>query len=192
MALSLQAPLVSPPGTATRYVNVNYLLLGLLLQQVHGRNFDQLVEGLVAGHGLSASRVEPPDRLGWPGFASGGIVGTAADMVRWGDALLSRGRVLGPAEWDAMTTIGPTNEGLGVWGMCPCLPPTVAPAVPATSPELAFARFTAIGHSTAAGRPLPVPRVGAHTLAVRLEPEVGDPVGRAVAVHQALLGALRS
>jgi CubicO group peptidase (beta-lactamase class C family) len=176
---SLRAPLLSVPGTVTKYVNANYLLLGLLLQQIHQRPFADLVTGITSPLGISASRVEPSDRLGWPGFSSGGIVGTVADMAVWGDALFSRGRVLGPSALDWMTTTGDFHGGLGVWGVCPC-----------SGTDPALTRYVAIGHSTAAGAMYRFPASGI-TLTMKAEPEGGDTVARAVALHGVLLTALR-
>ncbi len=175
--LSLRAPLVARPGTVTRYVNSNYLLLGLLLQQVHRRPYAELVAELFGPLGLASSRVEPSDRTGWPGFASGGIVGTVADMAAWGDALFTTGLVLTPKQAAAMTATGDFHGGLGVWGVCPC---TGDPGIE---------RFTAIGHSTAAGAMYRFPATGI-TVAMVAEPSGGDTVARAVSLHAALSAAM--
>jgi CubicO group peptidase (beta-lactamase class C family) len=175
--LSISAPLVAEPGTVTRYVNSNYHLLGLLLQQVHRRPYADLVAGMLAPLGISGAAVEPPDRLGWPGFASGGLVATASDMATWGESLFTPGRVMSVPMLTTMTTTGELESGLGMWGMCPC------------TPASGIDRFSAIGHFTAAGGMFRFPATGV-TLVMRTEPATGDSIGRAISLHRVLVAAL--
>lgn len=176
--LSLRAPLVSAPGTATRYVNSNYLLLGLLLQQVYGRGYADLVRSLVAPLGLTHTRVDPPDRPGWAGFSSGGIMSTTSDMAHWGDALFDPGRVVSAESLTLMATTGDLGGGLGLWGVCPC-----SDNLPGVD------RFTAIGHFTAAGGMFRFPQSGL-TLVMKAEPAGGDTIARAVSLSKLLLAEL--
>lgn len=178
--LSLAAAPVAPPDTTTRYVNSNYLLLGLLLQQTYHRSFADLVADLTAPIGLPHTLVEPPDRMGWPGFASGGIMSTAGDMALWGEALFTPGRVVSPASLTQMATTGDLEGGLGLWGICPC-----------TDGARGVERFTAIGHFTAAGGMFRFPRSGL-TLVMKAEPAAGDTIGRAVTLAQAVMAELNA
>ncbi len=178
VALSLRAPLVSVPGTTTRYVNSNYLLLGLLLQQIHHRTYADLVADLTNPLGLVDTKVEPPDRPGWAGFASGGMMSTAADMARWGEQLFTPGRVMSPASFALMSTTGDLGGGLGLWSVCPC-----------DGASSGINQFSAIGHFTAAGGMFHFPRTGI-TLVMNAEPATGDTVARAVSLHQALAAEL--
>lgn len=137
--LTLRSGLATAPGTATVYTNSNYLYLGLLLEQVQGRSYSDLVTGLVGPLGLMATHVDPPNRLGWAGFSSGGVMSTVSDISLWGDALFTPGRVLTDASLREMSSFGSGRTGLGVWGYCPSSAPGGAQ------------RFSAIGHHTAAG-----------------------------------------
>ena len=176
--LSLRALPVSVPGTTTKYVNSNYLLLGLLLQQVEHRSYPELVADLAGSLGLSHTHVDPPDRPGWAGFSSGGIMSSVGDIALWGDALFTPGRVVSPESLASMATTGDLEGGLGLWGICPCV-----------EGAQGIDRFTAIGHHTVAGGMFHFPQSGM-TLVMRAEPDGGDAKGRAVALAQALLRGL--
>jgi CubicO group peptidase (beta-lactamase class C family) len=137
--LTLRAGLASSPGTVTAYANSNYLYLGLLLEQVEGRPYGDLVAGLVGSLGLVNTRVEPADRPGWPAFSSGGVVSTTADIAAWGEALLTPGSVVSTASLAEMKSFDGDRAGLGLWGYCPC--PIANGAK----------NFRAVGHHTATG-----------------------------------------
>ena len=178
--LSLRAPLVTKPGTATRYVNSNYLLLGLLLQQVRHRSYADLVSDLTRPLGLVDTKVEPPDRPGWAGFSSGGIMSTAGELAVWGEALFTPGRVVSAQSLTSMSTTGDLQGGLGLWGVCPC-----------SDASSGLRRFSAIGHFTAAGGMFHFPGTGI-TLVMKAEPATGDTVARAVSLHEALVAEFAS
>lgn len=102
--------LYAPPGAAYDYSNAGYILLGRVIERVTGQRLEQAyAEMLFKPAGMSASylfgpqpkpdaargyyRVKPGDawlvcpelNSGWD--ATGGIVSTASDMVRWNGAL---------------------------------------------------------------------------------------------------------
>ena len=137
--LTLRAGLATAPGTTTVYTNSNYLYLGLLLEQVEGRSYADLVTGLVSPLGLTATHVDPPNRLGWAGFSSGGVMSTVSDISVWGDALFTPGRVLTDASLREMSLFGDGRTGLGVWGYG------------GSSTPGGNQKFSAIGHHTASG-----------------------------------------
>ena len=137
--LTLRAGLATAPGTTTVYTNSNYLYLGLLLEQVEGRSYPDLVTGLVGPLGLTATHVDPPNRLGWAGFSSGGVMSTVSDIALWGDALFTPGRVLTDASLREMALFGDGRTGLGVWGYG------------GSSTPGGIQKFSAIGHHTASG-----------------------------------------
>ena len=137
--LTLRAGLATAPGTATVYTNSNYLYLGLLLEQVEGRSYPDLVTSLVGPLGLMATRVDPPNRPGWAGFSSGGVMSTVSDISLWGEALFTPGRVLTDASLREMSSFGDGRTGLGVWGYG------------ASSTPGDRQKFRAIGHHTATG-----------------------------------------
>ena len=84
VSLALHSPLLSPPGRQASYSNTNFHWLGLLLEQVTGRPYGELVAGLTAELGLTHTRLDPTGRPGWIGYSSGGIRSTLGDMARCG------------------------------------------------------------------------------------------------------------
>ncbi len=168
--LSLRAPLRAPVDSATSYTNSNYLYLGLLLEQTTGRPYGDLVGELVASIGMASTRLEPPDRAGWPGFSSGGVMSTTADLAMWGEALTTPGRVLRESSLREMERFDENNAGLGLWTYCPC-------------PRSGEA--TTFGHHTATGGLFIAPSRGL-VIAMRADVEVGDTAGRARALIEAI------
>jgi CubicO group peptidase (beta-lactamase class C family) len=128
VTISLQSPLVAPPGTQAHYSNTNFHWLGLLLESVTGRTYGELVAALAAEFGLNDTRVDPASRPGWVGYASGGISSTVEDMTRWGAALFTPGAVLPAAQLSLLTTIGHLGVSHGLWPVCPCGPAGNDPA----------------------------------------------------------------
>ncbi len=115
--------LLGPPGTVYRYSNLNYCLLGLLVEQATGRSYEQVVnEELLSPLGISDMRVAGTydTRLGdvvHPTTqgrrfmealgAAGNWIGTATDLVRVVDSLdpAKPGRHTLPAEVLAQMTL---------------------------------------------------------------------------------------
>ncbi len=180
VALSLKTPLGSAPGTQMTYGNSNYLYLGLLIEQIEGRPYAQLIRELTTSVGLNDTKLDETSRPGWIGFSSGGIVATAADLATWGQALFTPGRVLSDRALALMTTIGDVNLGLGVWPACPC----------STDPQ-GVKHSTAIGHHTADGGMFFFPTNGM-TVVAMFEPIGHDTDGRIVSLAAALNNALNS
>ncbi len=168
--LSLRAPLRAPVDSVTTYTNSNYLYLGLLLEQVTGRPYGELVGELAASLGMPSTRLEPPDRPGWPAFSSGGIMSTTADLALWGEALTTPGRVLRDSSLREMERFDENRAGLGLWTYCPC-----------PSPD----GTQILGHHTATGGLFIVPGRGL-VIAMRADVEVGDTAGRARALVEAI------
>ncbi len=168
--LSLRAPLRAPGDSVTAYTNSNYLYLGLLLEQVTGRPYGDLVSELAASIGMPSTRLEPPDRPGWPAFSSGGIMSTTADLALWGEALTTPGRVLRDSSLREMERFDESRAGLGMWTYCPC-----------PSPD----GKQILGHHTATGGLFIVPGRGL-VIAMRADVEVGDTAGRARALIEAI------
>ena len=128
------------PGTAWQYDNLNYDLLGTVLQTVTGAAYPVLLRDRIAGPlSLSSTGCGPSRfaenvargyawRAGWseqpapvasaPGCAAAGLVSNAADLLRWLEALRTGG-VVSTASMTAMTTSGklangiPTHYGFG-------------------------------------------------------------------------------
>jgi CubicO group peptidase (beta-lactamase class C family) len=127
-AVNLAVPASDPQSRTTRYSATNYLLVGLLLEQVTGQSLEQLVQTRIAGpFGLRSTRLVDNTRAGFVGFASGGVVSTLPDLATWFDALLRRRSVLSDRMLRAMLYGGhryQRSAGLGMWRACPCRRPT--------------------------------------------------------------------
>ena len=169
----------------TRYVNTNYLYLGLLVQQVEHRPYADLVASLATSVGLTQTRVDPPGRPGWAGFSSGGIMATTADMAAWGEALFTPGRVLSNESLAMMASTGELGGGMGLWGVCPC-----TDIVANAGALAAIGRHQLIGHHTAVGGLFRFPRIGM-TLVMKAERDGGDTRTRAASLAAVLEEALR-
>lgn len=137
--------LVSEPGTAWRYANANYVLLGALIEEVTGRPYaDHLDERLFEPLGMTrtTARLDEARQLGLrdghryvlgvpvahlthrEGLVPAGlVVSTAHDLGRYLEALLEGGqldgeRVLSEASVNAMFAPA-TAAGLGPWAKQP-------------------------------------------------------------------------
>lgn len=138
-----------PPGTAWRYSNTDYLLLGLIIQAATRQPLDrELRDRIFAPLGmrhttLPLTQVVPPNPyahgylLGQPGgpldvtrvspswaWAAGAVVSTAPDLARFYTALLT-GRLLPPPLLHQMLTTVPAEPGirygLGIFSLqTPC------------------------------------------------------------------------
>jgi serine beta-lactamase-like protein LACTB len=118
--------LIFPPGTAFRYSNSGYYLLGLVIERVTGEAYDTYLQRQFwAPLGMQdteycGSRAHKPLPEGWARdwrggavraapwdpsvlFAAGSLCSTAGDLARWTVAL-GEGRVLAPASYREMTT----------------------------------------------------------------------------------------
>lgn len=167
--LSLRQPLLHHAGAAVHYANSNFIYLGLLLEQVTGRPYGDLVADLASQHGLAATTMGE-SRPGWVGFASGGVVSTMSDLSRWGTALFTPDAVLPAAVLSEATRLTSTNIGLGLWPLCPCW-----------LDGAGNKRASAMGHEVGYGGLFHYPRQ--MTVMIRL-----DPPGPALTPHLEQLG----
>lgn len=127
-------PLDFEPGTAQAYSNSAYLLLGLVIQRVTGKSWEEYLEQeLFPLAGMRDSRAsrdrEIVSRLTTPYqrdedgglrraeyhafewiHGNGGIFSTVGDMIAWMQALHG-GRILGPAAYREMLTPGTLADG---------------------------------------------------------------------------------
>jgi CubicO group peptidase (beta-lactamase class C family) len=130
--------LVFSPDSKSVYSSVNYLVLGLLLEQVTGRSYDSLLDDLVSASGVGPIGHTGPEP-GEPNFAAAGMTPTATQLTHWAVALL-RDDVPGLSSEarDAMAHIDPDSAlGAGLWGYCPC------------TSDAGHTQFAALGHSGA-------------------------------------------
>ena len=139
LRMAAAARLDAPPGTAYAYSNAGYMLLGALVEKVHGKSYGAALRdevaaplglktlarcadpkpGEAAGYQYSGGKVgRPPGMHHSQLLGAGGICTTAADLVRWRHAL-HRGGVLSANSYAAMTTPrGPAvsaNYGFGLY-----------------------------------------------------------------------------
>ncbi|HEX6042190.1 serine hydrolase domain-containing protein [Longimicrobium sp.] len=133
-------PLEFAPGTAWKYSNIGYTLLGRLIERVTGERYaDALEWRILRPLGLNETRycdVAPLIRHRAAGYqqrdtgvvnaeytsmtapyAAGGLCSTVGDLAAWNRALAG-GRVVGAASWRRMTTpdsaARASNYGYGV------------------------------------------------------------------------------
>ena len=92
------------------YSRTNFHWLGLLLEQVTGTSYGDLVAGLAREFGLQHTSLDPAARPGWVGYASGGVASTVSDLARWGSLLFTPGRVVAADQLALLTTIGGGDE----------------------------------------------------------------------------------
>lgn len=129
-------PVSDPSDSTADYAATNYFVVGLLIEQVTGDPLANVLdERLFEPLGLEDTELVDNTRDGFVGYASGGVVSTLDDLVRWYDALLRRQVVLSPGMTEQMVwggrAFGP-NGGLGAWRRCPCADPTDADPAPYT------------------------------------------------------------
>ena len=178
VTLSLRTPQFETTGTTVSYANSNYLYLGLLVEQIEAKPYVDLLRELTTTVGLNNTRLNDAPKPGWIGFSSGGIVATAEDLAKWGQALFTPGEVLTARGVDMLTTLGDSNLGLGTWPACPC-----------STDAQGVKRYTAIGHQTADGGMFYFPATGI-TVVAMFEPIGHDTHARIVSLTAALSAAL--
>ncbi|MGH6691747.1 MAG: serine hydrolase domain-containing protein, partial [Gammaproteobacteria bacterium] len=114
-------PSIFEPGSAWRYSNTNFVVLGMLVEAVTGQAFeDELARRLLEPMALDgAGMLLTPDAPwlfseSWASafWTAGGMYATAEDLVRWGDALYG-GWVLRPSSLRTMLAFEDVPYGLG-------------------------------------------------------------------------------
>ena len=128
LALVGSPPPAFPPGSRWRYSNTGYYLLGMIVEQLSGRDYWlYLRDAVVLPHMRSVVGVPlteralgyrgdkeglvPAERESWMNpFAGGGLAATASDLVGWDDQLRAGG-LLHKSNVSLMTT--PTKLGFG-------------------------------------------------------------------------------
>jgi len=133
VALFEAEPFLFEPGRGQIYNNSAYFLLGLVIEEVSGRPYEEFLsteifeplgmkgsyycserairEGKAHGYDASPEGLVVKAYLDhtWP-YAAGSLCSTAGDLVRWNQALHG-GRVLSPASYSSMTTPVPLLDG---------------------------------------------------------------------------------
>lgn len=104
-----------------RYSSTNYLVLGLLLEKVTGREFGEMLRTeLLEPLGLNATS-QLPSEPGEPRFSTGGMVSDLGDVVRAGAALLRDHIGISEGAYQTMSALDPgVGISAGTMGYCPC------------------------------------------------------------------------
>jgi D-alanyl-D-alanine carboxypeptidase len=129
-----QQPLLYRPGTAHTYSNLNYVVLGLIVEKVTGHRLNQVVLDRIlrplrlgdTSYGTAALRPHSHPTPAWlgvpeestgPGSGNTGIVSTTDDLARFFRGLLG-GELLRPdqlAEMKQTVDAGSVRAGLGLF-----------------------------------------------------------------------------
>lgn len=136
LAIFRDKPLEFGPGARFEYSNSNYVVLGLVIEQVSGQRYetllrDRILEPLrMENTGLDTDELVLPRRAEGYGqgknslvaarsmsmsvpWAAGSLYSTTGDLLRWEQGLFG-GKILNGSELKAMTTADKGNYGLGV------------------------------------------------------------------------------
>ena len=120
--------------TSPSYAATNYLLAGLVIEQVTGQPLSEVLrQRLFEPLGLEDTELVNNRRAGFIGHGSAGVVSTLDDLARWYDALLRTDQVLDAEHRELLLFGGMVfqgNAGLGTWRHCPCDGPTSADPEP--------------------------------------------------------------
>jgi D-alanyl-D-alanine carboxypeptidase len=130
------APLDFPAGTHFEYSNTNFVILGMIVEQVSGMSYSEFLSRRIFGpQGMksTSTRVipdsQPDGAIGYTydgkivpapqtpddlGYGDGTVNTSADDLVKW-DAALDGGDVVNAASWRAMTR-APLHTGYGPRG----------------------------------------------------------------------------
>ena len=113
-------PLLFTPGSTSSYSSTNYILLGLLLEQIYGDSIERLIEvKLLKPLGLEDSAVIP-SYPGNPGTGTGNMTSSMRDLVRWTNARWRASEVLTESATSPKDIFPYDALGYGQWGFCPC------------------------------------------------------------------------
>lgn len=134
VALVSAEPFEFEPGTALIYNNSAYFLLGLIIEEVSGQDYDEFVQehlfdalGMGDSYYCSTNAVRDGRAHGYDGSPGGGLVrkgylehiwpyaagslcSTVGDLIRWNEALHG-GDVLTAESYEALTTPMPLEDG---------------------------------------------------------------------------------
>lgn len=117
--LVLAADRLFPPGEGASYSTSNFLVLGVLLEQVTGTPYAELLRArILEPLALEGTRLEQP---GNPREAAGSLVSSISDLLTWGGALFRDRGVVRPDSLAEMTAADPVSTyGAGLQAYCPC------------------------------------------------------------------------
>ncbi|MGI8810548.1 MAG: serine hydrolase domain-containing protein, partial [Acidimicrobiales bacterium] len=118
---SVAHPLADEPGNAHLYSSTNYLMLGLLLEDVTGRPFGDLLRDIYFVPLGLRDTIHLDPTPAWPRGGTAGIETSLPDLLRAGQAILKDHIGLSDTAYATMTAIDPgSGFGPGTFGFCPC------------------------------------------------------------------------
>lgn len=137
IALFKDKPLVFEPGSRVVYSNSNYLLLGMIIEKLTGKKYEQVVrERILTPLGMTSSGFDfaslqsPYKAAGYLrfggadltrpapimdstlSFAAGALYSTVGDLHQWVNAYGKK--ILKPSSWQALFTMNRDGYGYGV------------------------------------------------------------------------------
>ena len=123
MQAVIAEPRVFESGTAHVYSSTNYLVLGLLLEQVTGQSFESLLEERIIEPFSLDATTHIGGTPGSPNFSTAGTLTDIVDLVTWAQLYLADHVDITDENYAVMNTIDASSAmGAGVIGYCPCLP----------------------------------------------------------------------
>ena len=118
---STQMGLLFEPGSEESYASVNYLLLGLLLEQVTGRSYDDLLTTDILQPLHLSQTVHVASAPGEPRGGAAGIQAPLSDLLLAAEGLLARHTTISDGAFATMTDFDlQSGSGAGAGGYCPC------------------------------------------------------------------------
>jgi CubicO group peptidase (beta-lactamase class C family)/peptidoglycan/LPS O-acetylase OafA/YrhL len=114
-------PLAADPGVEYLYSSTNFLILGLLLEDVTGRSLDDLLRENLFEPLKLHDTVHVAPAPGWPRGGSSGIETSLDDLLTAGTGILRDHVGLSEEEHARMMAVDPVyGFGPGTFGFCPC------------------------------------------------------------------------
>jgi CubicO group peptidase (beta-lactamase class C family) len=118
---SVAEPLNADPGQQYLYASTNFLVLGLLLEDVTGRSLTDLFRDDFFGPLAMRDTIHLAPAPGWPRGGTAGIETSMPDLLTAGVAILRDHVGLSDDAYAAMTAVDPNSGfGPGTFGFCPC------------------------------------------------------------------------
>jgi CubicO group peptidase (beta-lactamase class C family)/peptidoglycan/LPS O-acetylase OafA/YrhL len=118
---SVAHALADEPGNAYLYSSTNYLVLGLLLEDLTGRPLSDLFRDVYFGPLGMRDTIHLAPAPSWPRGGTAGIETSLPDLLKAGQAILRDHVGLSDAAFATMTAIDVASGfGPGTFGFCPC------------------------------------------------------------------------
>ena len=113
-------PPVFAPGEGFHYSGTNFILAGLLAQQIYGFPVETLLTQMLSEIGLDTIDIRTASP-GIPATGTGGSYGTIDDLARWGIAMWRDQIVMSAEMYEISLAVDSTQlYGPGTMAYCPC------------------------------------------------------------------------